>query len=190
MVYPALLDNKSSGSGNGSPVMRYGVEIHNPIDPGQSPDLHVLGVGDQNYQGQIGATCPTGGGAISGYQSLQLTAEDSTITWELGPCLFHTTCDRPKDSSRTATVILGSETFGTYGTGRWTLSMLERPPSHLISNAKGINVVCEQWKCRCNQQVYETAVDCAASCPPASLSCVAPTCMKIDPKTGEVIGGI
>jgi hypothetical protein len=48
------------------------------------------------------------------------------------------------------------------------------------------NAMCGgNWKCKCNGQMYKTASDCAASCPRASLRCMAPTCLEMDPKTGK-----
>jgi hypothetical protein len=47
---------------------------------------------------------------------------------------------------------------------------------------------CGQWRCKCNGQLYQGASKCAASCPPPSLSCMAPTCYEIDPKTGKATG--
>lgn len=44
------------------------------------------------------------------------------------------------------------------------------------------------WRCKCNQETYHSPVVCSASCPPASLRCVAPTCLEIDPKTGKWTG--
>ena len=41
------------------------------------------------------------------------------------------------------------------------------------------------WKCKCNGQMYKTAAACAGSCPRATLGCIAPTCLEIDPKTGK-----
>jgi len=45
-----------------------------------------------------------------------------------------------------------------------------------------------KWRCRCTQEMYYTAVDCAADCPRATLRCIAPTCLEIDPKTGKWTG--
>jgi len=47
---------------------------------------------------------------------------------------------------------------------------------------------CGSWFCRCTQQLFPTAVDCAAGCPRATLSCIAPTCIEHDPKTGKPTG--
>lgn|GEM_PF-5338489 len=45
---------------------------------------------------------------------------------------------------------------------------------------------CGNWLCRCNQQRYASAGECAAKCPPARLGkCHAPTCVELDPKTGK-----
>jgi hypothetical protein len=45
---------------------------------------------------------------------------------------------------------------------------------------------CGNWLCRCNQERYASAGECAAKCPPARLGkCVAPTCMELDPRTGK-----
>jgi hypothetical protein len=45
---------------------------------------------------------------------------------------------------------------------------------------------CGAWLCRCNQQRYASAGECAAKCPPARLGkCHAPTCVQLDPKTGK-----
>lgn len=44
------------------------------------------------------------------------------------------------------------------------------------------------WKCRCNGQMYKTSAECVGSCPHASMKCIAPTCMEIDPKTGKWTG--
>jgi len=44
------------------------------------------------------------------------------------------------------------------------------------------------WKCRCNQQLYPSASECAAACPHASLRCVAPTCLQLDRATGKWTG--
>jgi len=44
---------------------------------------------------------------------------------------------------------------------------------------------CPRYKCRCDQKTYDTAKLCARSCPHASVNCVAPTCMELDPVTGK-----
>ena len=44
------------------------------------------------------------------------------------------------------------------------------------------------WKCKCNGKMYKTAVECAGNCPHASLRCMAPTCLEINPKTGKWTG--
>jgi hypothetical protein len=59
---------------------------------------------------------------------------------------------------------------------------LEQELAKLEERCKG------NWKCRCNQQMYPSAVACAGSCPRATLSCIAPTCLEIDPKTGKWTG--
>lgn len=49
---------------------------------------------------------------------------------------------------------------------------------------------CAGWLCRCNQQIYTSASDCANGCPPARLGiCLAPTCLELDAKTGKWIPG-
>ncbi len=46
------------------------------------------------------------------------------------------------------------------------------------------------WLCRCNQERYETPVDCDKYCPHARLGkCHAPTCVELDPKTQKWIPG-
>jgi hypothetical protein len=48
------------------------------------------------------------------------------------------------------------------------------------------NAMCGgNWKCKCNGQMYKTAAACAGSCPRATIRCIAPTCLEIDPKTGK-----
>jgi len=49
---------------------------------------------------------------------------------------------------------------------------------------------CGHWRCKCNGQLYQGAEKCAASCPPPSMSCIAPTCYEIDPKTGKATGKV
>jgi len=52
-----------------------------------------------------------------------------------------------------------------------------------------LELKCSQiWKCKCTQQTFPTASDCAKNCPPASLRCIAPTCLWIDPATGKWTG--
>jgi hypothetical protein len=65
----------------------------------------------------------------------------------------------------------------------------EAEKEYLEQELQKLEARCKQtWKCRCNQQMYPSAGACAASCPHASLSCVAPTCLEIDPKTGKWTG--
>ncbi len=62
----------------------------------------------------------------------------------------------------------------------------EAEKAYLEQELQRLERACQpHWKCRCNQQVYESAGACAASCPPASLRCIAPTCLEIDSKTGR-----
>lgn len=44
------------------------------------------------------------------------------------------------------------------------------------------------WKCKCNGQMYKSAGACAGSCPHASLRCMAPTCLEMNPETGKWTG--
>ncbi len=187
LVFPSLAIPYTSASDVGSPVMRWGAGIINPF--GQ----WVLAVDDKTFIGQTTAKCPTGGAVIDGYKPYQLTTANDSIEWDLSSCLYHTTCDHPANNpaltgvdGRMAAVLFGAETFGTYGNRQWTLHTENRPPN-MLRGEIGIYVRCESWKCRCNQTSYETRQDCASLCPHASLSCVAPTCMSIDPETGQVI---
>lgn len=47
---------------------------------------------------------------------------------------------------------------------------------------------CLPWRCKCNNQTYESAPACAKSCPKPSMGCIAPTCIEMDPKTGKPTG--
>jgi hypothetical protein len=44
------------------------------------------------------------------------------------------------------------------------------------------------WHCKCNDQWYKSAQECAANCPRATIACIAPTCWEYDPKTGKPTG--
>jgi hypothetical protein len=62
------------------------------------------------------------------------------------------------------------------------LQVLRKTRERLKNECQG------NWKCRCNGQMYKTPGECANSCPHASLRCIAPTCLEIDPKTGKWTG--
>jgi hypothetical protein len=44
------------------------------------------------------------------------------------------------------------------------------------------------WHCKCNNQWYKTAGECAANCPRATIACIAPTCWEYDRETGKPTG--
>jgi len=46
------------------------------------------------------------------------------------------------------------------------------------------------WHCKCNNQWYKTAEECAAGCPRATIACIAPTCWEYDKKTGKPTGNV
>lgn len=71
---------------------------------------------------------------------------------------------------------VGEEEVSAYEAG---LQVLRKTRERLEKECQG------NWKCRCNGQMYKTSAECAGSCPHASLRCIAPTCMEIDPKTGK-----
>lgn len=42
-----------------------------------------------------------------------------------------------------------------------------------------------RWKCKCTQEWFGTATECAGACPKPSMACIAPTCCQWNRKTGE-----
>jgi hypothetical protein len=64
----------------------------------------------------------------------------------------------------------------------------DKEEAYLQEKLNELQQNCGLWRCKCNGQLYQSAAKCSMSCPPPSLSCIAPTCYQIDPKTGKKTG--
>jgi hypothetical protein len=75
--------------------------------------------------------------------------------------------------------IMASSEVGAYDIER---EYLEHELERLKNECQGT------WHCKCNDQWYKSAQECAANCPRGTIACIAPTCWEYDPKTGKPTG--
>jgi predicted SprT family Zn-dependent metalloprotease len=64
----------------------------------------------------------------------------------------------------------------------------DRQEAFLKDELENLMQKCGQWRCKCTGRMFESAAQCSQGCPKAAMSCIAPTCYEIDPKTGKNTG--